>query len=240
MNLFVLITLAIGTWSFKSTTDASPVSSKISPESSAAQQSDVAPKKELAELVSSRAHPLMVGPASSTTRYGGSKKIQIINPLKLIKEGKIGYTSKNGCDACLARAFKEDFSDEDFGWTTFHCPQMLWCQFDEMKIPAGLTFRPIQTGQNEFHVTKWQFVATKDSKCNKTATWKVICEDLSGALFKGKWSIKACFAGEEVQEKYKCFGIRVLEGNAASGKYDSTDTFQITNIIMYEKTAGYN
>jgi len=174
--------------------------------------------------------------------YGGTKKIHFDDPLKLIKEGKIGVTHQYNDAKHLARAFKEDFSDDDFGWVSKKCPQMLWCRFDDSKVPAGITFLPVQAKAqaNEFHVTKWQFVSSKDSKCNQNSTWEVICEDLSGSVFKGRWARKGCFAGKEIQEQFKCFGIRVIEGVRHPGKYNSVDTFQLTNINMYEKIAVFN
>jgi len=254
MIQFVFIALVIGSWPFKATTDASPVwkladSSKILPDGSTAQEADAATKNESIAPVSSRTHPLMAGPPLNTPHYGATKKIEFFNPLKQIKQGKIKYTYQHKYepygDKGLARAFKTDFSDEQFGWFGYKCPQMLWCQFDDPKVPAGVTFLPSQSSDlaNQFHVTKWQFVASKDYICNERSPWKVICEDLSGTGYMGKDQGKVCFAGEEIQEKYRCIGIRVLEGKFILGKYVSgavDDEFMITNIIMYEKVAGYN
>jgi len=174
--------------------------------------------------------------------YGGTKKINFDDPLKLVQEGKIGVSYNLGDAHYIARAFKKDFSDADFGWGALYCPQMLWCRFDDSKVPSGVTFLPVQAKAqaNQYHVTKWQFVASIDSKCNQNSTWEVICEDMSGTGYRGRWASKGCFAGKEVQEKYKCFGIRVLEGMQNPGKYNSYDQFQITNINMYEKIDGYN
>merc|ERR1719334_945241 len=106
-----------------------------------------------------------------------------------------------------------------YGWHAWKCPQMLWCQFDYEKVPAGITFLPSQfwdgvDPSNHWHVTKWQFVASMgmDSSCDENSPWEVICEDLSGTKYKNKSQGKGCFAGKEVQAKYRCFGIRVLEG----------------------------
>jgi len=248
MIQFVFIALVIGSWPFKATTDASPVwkladSSKILPDGSTAQEADAATKNESIAPVSSSAHPLMAGAPLNTPHYGATKKIEILEPLKQIKQGKIKFTYQfDGTafgDKGLARAFKEDFSYEYFGWGAGKCPQMLWCEFDDWKVPAGITFLPCQ-GDKGWHVTKWQFVASKDSICNKNSPWEVICEDLSGTGYKGSKQGKGCFAGKEVQEKYRCIGIRVLEGNYDFGKYYTNDDFIITNINMYEKVAGYN
>jgi len=174
--------------------------------------------------------------------YGGTKKINFDDPLKLVQEGKIGVSYNLGDAHYIARAFKKDFSDADFGWDANNCPQTLWCRFDDAKVPAGVTFFPTQlrSWANQRHVTKWQFVASFDSDCNQNSAWEVICEDLSGSLFTHKTGSKGCFAGKEVQEKYKCFGIRVLEGFDYPDKYNSDDWFEITNINMYEKIAGYD
>jgi len=251
MIQFVFIALVIGSWPFKATTDASPVwkladSSKILPDGSTAQEADAATKNESIAPVSSSAHPLMAGAPLNTPHYGATKKIEILEPLKQIKQGKIKYTYQSRDsgygDKGLARAFKKDFSNEYFGWFAMNCPQMLWCEFDDPKVPAGITFLPSQNSgdANQFHVTKWQFVASKDYICNKNSPWEVICEDLSGTGYKGSKQGKGCFAGKEVQEKYRCIGIRVLEGNYDFGKYYTNDDFIITNINMYEKVAGYN
>jgi len=249
MIQFVFIALVIGSWPFKATTDASPVwkladSSKILPDGSTAQEADAATKNESIAPVSSSAHPLMAGAPLNTPHYGATKKIEILEPLKQIKQGKIKFTYQDKAvgDKGLARAFKKDFSDEQFGWYAFDCPQMLWCEFDDAKVPAGVTFLPSQdqAQANYRHVTKWQFVASKDYICNKNSPWEVICEDLSGTGYKGSKQGKGCFAGKEVQEKYRCIGIRVLEGNYDFGKYYTNDDFIITNINMYEKVAGYN
>jgi len=251
MIQFVFIALVIGSWPFKATTDASPVwkladSSKILPDGSTAQEADAATKNESIAPVSSSAHPLMAGAPLNTPHYGATKKIEILEPLKQIKQGKIKYTYQNNMagygDYGLARAFEKDFSNMYFGWWAIKCPQMLWCQFDDPKVPAGVTFLPCQSSKcdKHLHVTKWQFVASKDSICNENSPWVVICEDLSGTGFKGTHQGKGCFAGKEVQEKYRCIGIRVLEGNYDFGKYYTNDDFIITNINMYEKVAGYN
>jgi len=181
----------------------------------------------------------------SSVHYGGTKKIVFHNPLSQIKRGKIRYTFQspkyNYGQQGLARAFGEDFSDEDFGWYAFKCPQMLWCEFNDSKVPAGITFLPSQlhADVNGWQVTKWQFVASKDSICNQFSTWEVICEDLSGTAFSSRRDAKGCFAGEKMQEKHRCFGIRVLAGKLKP-KYDTDDKFIITNINMYEKQPGYN
>jgi len=250
MNQFVLIALAIGTCSFKSTTDASAVwkladSSKILPDGSTSQEADEATKNESIAPVSSSAHPLMAGAPLNTPHYGATIKIEFPNPLKQIKQGKIRYTyqdDRSGYgDKGLARAFKKDYSPDSFGWSAWLCPQMLWCLFDEGKVPAGVTFLPSQGpgSANHYHVTGWQFVASKDSSCTKNSPWEVICEDLSGTGYRSRVQGKKCFAGKEVQEKYRCFGIRVLEGKADPKRYNSHDQFIITNIIMYEKVSGY-
>merc|ERR1712136_264 len=197
--------------------------------------------------VSSSVHPSTPAQTNQrlnvgANRYGGIKRIQFVDPLKQIKEGKINATWYSVDDEFFARAFKKDFSNEAFGWWADECPQMLWCKFDDAKVPAGVTFLPTQWSEdnNKYHVTKWQFLASVDSQCNQYSAWDVICEDLSGKGYSGKTKEKGCFAGKEIQEKYKCFGIQVLEGTYALGKYDSRDDFWITNINMYEKAAGYN
>merc|ERR1712126_26992 len=111
--------------------------------------------------VSSSAHPST--PAQTNSRlnveanhYGGIKKIVFDDPLKLVQEGKIKATSYYWADDAkfFARAFKKDFSAEDFGWEAYDCPQMLWCEFDDAKVPAGITFRPSQfpVDANKRHV----------------------------------------------------------------------------------------
>jgi len=188
-------------------------------------------------------------PAPKTTsaprHFGGIKRIVFDDPLKQIKQGKIRYSYQdNGSyygDEGLAKAFEKDFSADEFGWYARECPQLLWCKFDDAKVPGGITFLPSQVKQwaTLIHVTKWQFLASKDSKCNQDATWEVICEDLSGTVDGNIRAEKGCFAGEKIQEKYKCFGIRVLEAESEVGKYDTYDDFILTNINMYEKTSGY-
>jgi len=182
----------------------------------------------------------MAGPPLNTTHYGATKKIVFLDPLKQIKEGKIGYSYQfpGSSDEKLARAFKKDFKSEDFGWRGRFCPQILWFKFDDAKVPAGLTFLPSQWKTLHEYVTKWQFVASKDSSCNESSPWEVICEDLSGTHFNNTIQGKGCFAGKEVQTKYPCFGIRVLEG--VHEPYEYSDFFIITNINVYEKVAGYD
>jgi len=165
------------------------------------------------------------------------KKVVFVDPLSQIEEGKIGYSLRCLDDMYLAEAFIEFFENAYFGWLARDCPQMLWWQFDDAKVPAGLTFLGDQDqdpfSEHDFLVTKWQFLASKDSKCNQYSTWEVICEDLSG--IGNKRVRKKCYSGEEMQEKYKCFGFRVLE---AKSEHYELDAFFVTNIIMYEKTAG--
>merc|ERR1712136_278981 len=219
-------------------------SSKILPDGSTSQEADEATKSESIAPVSSSAHPLMAGAPLNTPHYGATKKIEFPNPLKQIKQGKIRYTYQAGGeygDEGLARAFKKDLTHDNFGWYASECPQMLWCEFDDAKVPAGITFLPSQNHNvvNEKQVTKWQFVASKDSMCNQRSPWEVICEDLSGTGHKGRRQPKGCFDGKEIQEKYRCLGIRVLAGEWEFRKYDTDDWFIITNIIMYEKVAGH-
>jgi len=257
--MMVLIALAIATWPYDWTTYASPVwklanSSKVynvlteleesTVTATATATSTATPLKGHKGAVLSRAHPLIAGSPTNSTHYIGIKRIKFVEPLKLIQEGKIRYTPSRSwyTNKQIARAFKKDFSNQDFGWYASECPQMIWSKFDEAKVPAGVTFLPSQAHWhvNKYHVTKWQFLASKDSKCNQDATWEVICEDLSGTGFSSRQAEKGCFAGEDIQEKYKCFGIRILESKEYHGKYDTDDNFVITNINMYEKTAGYN
>jgi len=260
MNRLIWIAILPLLWVSMLKTDASPVlgeSSEILQETpaqefaaqesaaqesaaqeSAAQELTASAKEKKAPGLSKGNHKLDV----QAYHYSGSKKIHFDDPYKLIQEGKIGASYSGRSYHDLARAFKKDFSDADFGWAGLECPQILWCRFDEPKVPAGVTFLPVQAKAqaNDWHVTKWQFVSSKDSKCNQNSAWEVICEDLSGTGFVRKTASKGCFAGKEVQEKYKCFGIRVLEGMSHVGKYNSGDEFQITNINMYEKIDGFN
>jgi len=260
MNNFILIALLPLLCPLKSTTESSKISAEgataqeaiaastnkslepVLSKASTVQEADAASTNKSIEPASSKAHPLMAGPPSNVTRYGGTKKIEFFNPLKQIKQGKIKYTYQYYGDEALARAFKKDYSDERFGWDAWSGPHMLWCLFDEWKVPAGITFLPSQlhAHSNRYQVTKWQFVASKDSMCNQRSTWDVICEDLSGTGFSSRRVVKGCFAGKEVQEKYRCIGIRVLEGDWDLGNYYGDDEFIITNINMYEKVAGYN
>merc|ERR1711915_1051923 len=76
--------------------------------------------------------------------YGGSKKIHFDDPYKLIQEGKIGFSYSGRSAHDVARAFIKDFIDADFGWDASYCPQILWCRFDDSKVPSGITFLPVQ------------------------------------------------------------------------------------------------
>jgi len=164
------------------------------------------------------------------------KKVVFVDPVKMIIEGKIGYTKHYGGASSLGRAFLEDYrEDSRNGWSSDTCPQMLWWIFDNAKVPKGLSFLSAQDkfGAKNYNVTKWQFLASKDAKCNQHSTWEVICEDLSDTNYKGKRIRKKCFAGDEMQERYKCFGFRVLKGRyALDPRYDD---FRVTNIIMWER-----
>merc|ERR1711915_51158 len=180
--------------------------------------------------VSSSEHPAQTNRRLEANHYGGIKRIVFDDPLKLIQEGKIQVTHEGFHDEniLLAKAFKKDFSDQSFGWWSGYegCPQMLWSKFDVEKVPAGVTFLPVQASRfhNKYHVTKWQFLASMDPHCNQYSGWDVICEDLSGKGFSGIRREKGGFAGKEIQEKYKCFGIQVLEGQYELGKYVTFDT----------------
>jgi len=178
--------------------------------------------------------------------YGGIKKIKF----EKLNKPHIGYTYSPNSYENNTIAFKEDMSGG--GWFSKNCPQMIWYQFDFPKFPARVSFRG---GVEPFgyHVTKWEFVASKDGNCNEYSAWDVICQDLSGEGFVNEWTSKGCSAGADIQpdtdldssyynnKGYMCFGINVLEGksSARNGTIQYADDFFLTYITMWEKVAWY-
>ena len=78
-------------------------------------------------------------------------------------------------------------------------------------VPAEVTFRTRQDAHIVYGPTKWQFVATNDQTCNENAAWAILCEDLSGNGFKNQGDIKFCSVPFQLQKKFRCLGIRVLQ-----------------------------
>jgi len=151
-------------------------------------------------------------------------------PVRVIKEvptthGKAGASSswRGGPWANPANALRQDIKE---GWasgifpndvrTPF--PHLIWYDFPAEKafIPAEVSFRPRQAGSTQLAPTKWQFVGTNDATCDEKAAWAILCEDLSGAGYKSQGDIKFCSASVQINRKYRCLGIRILQNGSGS------------------------
>lgn len=178
---------------------------------------------------------------TTSVHFGGMKRILFKNGTN----GRIGTSYHAWSKDKLLNAFQEQHTsdDEGSGWCSQDCPQLVWYQFNEAKVPAGVSFRSYQVKGDfnfyGFHVNKWQFIASKDPNCNTYSPWTTICQDLSGENFVDRFTPKECYAADDVQEKYYCFGIRVLKGtdyvDATKNLEVDDDRFALTFIHMWEK-----
>jgi len=104
-------------------------------------------------------------------------------------------------------------------------PHLVWYNFPEESafVPAEVSFRPRQDSEKEARQvpSKWQFVGTNDAVCNEDSAWTILCEDLSGVEGTGFASNKFCRVAPELNRKFRCLGIRILESGSVAASLNS-------------------
>ena len=65
--------------------------------------------------------------------------------------------------------------------------------------------------------TCFQFVGSNDDVCNDSATWTVLCQDLSDQAWRNTAEVRYCQVKPEMREKFRCLGLRVLKNRDADG-----------------------
>jgi len=100
-------------------------------------------------------------------------------------------------------------------------PIMIWYDFKSRSIDvAEMSFQPGQSKAEYLGKTptSYQFVGSNDKVCNDSATWAVLCEDLSNRPWTRYSEVRYCKVKPEVKKKFRCFGIRVLNNRVTSGQ----------------------
>ena len=77
--------------------------------------------------------------------------------------------------------------------------------------------------------TSYQFVGSNDKVCNDSATWAVLCEDLSNRPWTRYSEVRYCQVKPELKRKFRCFGIRILNNRVTSGQTN------LRNIRFWER-----
>lgn len=112
-------------------------------------------------------------------------------------------------------------------------PVMIWYEFRRPILPAEVSFRGRQDGnsKNEWELTpsRFEIVGSNDVTCDKYATWTILCEDLSDKSFQSKFETRFCKVKDEINETFRCVGLRVL------GTHNKHGWCSVNNIRMWEK-----
>jgi len=111
-------------------------------------------------------------------------------------------------------------------------PVMIWFDFKSVKIrPDEVSFQPGQSVPSQLQrgPTSYQFVGSNDATCDDSASWTVLCEDLSNSPWRSYHDTKYCKVKPELNEKFRCLGVRVLKNGASDG------WVVLRNIRMWER-----
>ena len=108
-------------------------------------------------------------------------------------------------------------ADADGGGTVaVPFPHLIWYRFPAPFRPGQVSFRPrLGAGCDPGFcgATKYQFVGTNDQVCDQYSRWTILCQDLSGEVFKRRSSSKYCLVKDDIREEFTCLGINVLESS---------------------------
>ena len=98
-------------------------------------------------------------------------------------------------------------------------PILIWYEFpaDKTFVPAGISFRPRNDNAPNEGPTMWKYVGSNDAKCSKAGNWTVLCEDLSDAGYRTKFTTKYCDVDDKSTRKFRCLGIMVLNTHHDGG-----------------------
>ena len=104
-------------------------------------------------------------------------------------------------------------------------------------VPGRVSFRPrIGDGcdPGKCGATKWQFIGTNDEKCGRYSKWTILCEDLSGEVFKRQSQSKYCTVDDSKKKAFRCLGISVLEASFANQSEVSLGGIKMWKKILEE------
>ena len=100
-------------------------------------------------------------------------------------------------------------------------PKLIWYEFpaDKTFAPARISFRQrkdccLASLQGP---TMWQYVGSNDPKCGISGNWTILCEDLSDAGYRTKFTTKYCKVDDQITRKFRCLGIMVLNTHSGGG-----------------------
>ena len=113
-------------------------------------------------------------------------------------------------------------------------PHLIWYDFGASREPP-IVPAEISIGVQEpvRGPTKWQFIGSATSPCDRYSDWAILCEDLSGYKFNMSTQIKSCEFDEEFG--FRCLGIRILESPDDSWYGADLPYALIKDIRMWEK-----
>ena len=98
-------------------------------------------------------------------------------------------------------------------------PQLVWYEFPANKafVPARVSFRPRKDAGWDQVPTMWQYVGSNDPNCKSSGNWTILCEDLSDAGYRTKFTTKYCKVDDQITRKFRCLGIMVLNTHSGGG-----------------------
>jgi len=98
-------------------------------------------------------------------------------------------------------------------------PVMIWYDFKTRSIkPAEVSIQPAQSGgATQGAPSSWQLVGSNDVHCDDDSAWTVLCEDLSDRKWRNYWEVRYCRVKPEMNEKFRCMGLRVLNNQRSDG-----------------------
>jgi len=122
------------------------------------------------------------------------------------------------------------------GWHSYHVygdfPEMIWYKFRRGFVPAEISFQPRADSSSYARSqgpSVYQFVGTNDAHCNAYSRWTILCEDLSGVLFRYTTEVKRCVVGPVIKKRFSCLGLRIWKSGS--------NWVSLSNIRMWKKIA---
>ena len=129
------------------------------------------------------------------------------------------------CRILLAHCYKPNAKSMNYGH--YQCMHRLQSVFFKM------SFQPAQPNTATHGApTSYQFVGSNDAVCNDDASWTILCEDLSDREWRNYWKVRFCRVKPEINEKFRCLGIRVLANRRPDG------ASSLRNIRMWRKISA--
>jgi len=110
---------------------------------------------------------------------------------------------------------------------------MIWYKFRTSFKPAQISFQP-RGDSAKYAILQgpsvYQFVGTNDHHWKDYSPWTILCEDLSGVLFRYKTEAKRCIVGPGIKKSFRCLGLRIW-------KTGGSNWISLSNIRMWKKIA---